>query len=994
VTVLLVTHDGGVYLDRTLEALAAQTRTPDRLVVVDIGSRQRVTELPAVGFPVQHLAGPPSSTFGEAITLAVRSLAPASSDDQWLWLLSADNAPEAGALAAMLAAVEISPSVAVAGPKLMQWADPQYLYSYGETLTPLGTSVELAEPLLDQAQYDRESDVTAVSSAGMLVRHRLWEQLGGFDRGLPAMDDALDFCIRARLAGHRVSLVPDARVLSAGRRAPGTAVIGPRTSRAKRERLTRTAQLHRRLVYAPALALPLHWLSLLPLAVLRALGQLLRKQPGSVVGEFAAAFAVAFGHPGRVVASRRRLAQTRKLSWSALAQLRLPWAEIRRRRSLAREETSSARRAGRHEIRFVASGGAAVVLVAGVVGLLVHLPLFGAPAVAAPALLPLNDIGTLWSQVGFGWRALGAGFAGAADPFVWVLALLGSLTFWSPSASIVVLYLLALPLAALAGWFAAARLTASPWLRVVAAVGWTLAPSFLFALDQGRLGAIVAHLLLPWLFFALTTARRSWEASAAAGLLGAAVLASAPSLWPALRALWLIVTISLAAAGRRGRGWHRLVPLPLPAAVLFLPLALQHLVQGTPLGVLADPGILLSQAGTAGEGLAAPPLGQTLAFLAGLPEATAAAWSASAVGSGLSPAAGLALAIVLAAPLLVLALAAPFLRGAPKAVAALVVAALGFATAVLAARLPVASVGADAVGPWPGPGLSLLWLGLLAAVVFGLSAGELALARVLRGALGAVVAVGVVAAAAPLLVSAALGGSHAVPGAERTVPALVAAQAASDPTLGTLVLSGEHGNGLTAGIERGTGAKLDDQSTLFNAAPADVALGDSLAVLAGNLASRGGYNPVPALEAQRIGFVLLTPATPESRAVHDRVTAALDGNPLFAPVTRTAHGTLWRYTGLDAGLPTAAPAGPDNLATPFGLGVLGVQLLVLILTLLLALPTAGLAESVRPEREARRGSGVRGTRAVAPAGSLAASSRPSTGAHAAVATPGGARHGE
>lgn len=951
-TAILVAHDGGIYLDRTLESLAEQTRQPDQIVVVDIGSDSRVTELPAGLRHVQQLTASPTLPLGEAVRAAVRVIAPAATDDEWLWLLSADNAPAPDALQAMLAALEIAPSVAVAGPKLMQWADPEYLYSFGETMTRFGTAVELAEPLLDQAQYDRESDVLAVASAGMLVRHRLWERLGGFDPGLPAVDDALDFCVRARLAGHRVALVPEARVLSAGRRAPGTAALGPRTSRGQRSRLVRTAQLHRRLAYAPPLAVPVHWLSLLPLAVIRALGQLLRKQPGSVLGEFGAAMAVGFGRLGRVHAARRRLRQERVLGWTAIDPLRLPWAEIRRRRALAWEDASAARRTGRHAIRFLSGGGAWTVIVAAVVGLAVHVPLLGAPMVDARGLLPLSDVGDLWGRLGYAWRGLGEGFMGVADPFTWLLALLAPLAFWSPSAVLVAIYLIAFPLAALAAWLAAARLTASPLLRAVAAAAWTLAPPFLVGLDEGRLGAVLAHLLLPWLFFALSTARRSWAAAATAALLAAGVLAGAPSLWPALLVVWIVATVVLASAGRRGRGWHRLLLLPIPALALFLPLAAQHVLRGTPLGILADPGVVVPSAG----GAAGSPLASALGFLVGMPTPGATGWDAASavLGGGLAGLLGVALLL----PMLALALASAFLPGASRSGIALGLVALGFGAVALGSRFAVASTGETAVPPWSGPALSLTWLGVVGAAVIWLSAGERSLTRAVRATLAAVAVAGVAAAVAPLLLLSASGGGGAIPGSLRTLPALVSAQASFDPSIGTLVLGAQPGNGLAASVVRGNGARLDQQSTLYSAATAGRALGRDVTALAVNLASRSGYDPVPALNAQRIGFVLLEPAAADSRAVYDRATAALDANPLLSHVTQTQHGTLWRYTGLDAGLPTAAPSGPSNLATGVGVAILSVQLLILLLTLLLALPTAGLADRVRPEREARRGSGL------------------------------------
>src|SRR5690606_25036902 len=114
---------------------------------------------------------------------------------------------------------------------------------------------------LDQAQYDVQSDFLAVAAGGMLVRRSVWTALGGFDPGLPSVDAALDFSVRARLAGHRVVGVPSARVATAG----PPELFGKRSlSAGAQNRIRRSAQLHRRLAWAPSLAVPLHWLTLVP----------------------------------------------------------------------------------------------------------------------------------------------------------------------------------------------------------------------------------------------------------------------------------------------------------------------------------------------------------------------------------------------------------------------------------------------------------------------------------------------------------------------------------------------------------------------------------------------------------------------------------------------------------------------------------------------------------------------------------------------------------
>ena len=72
------------------------------------------------------------------------------------------------------------------------------------------TGVEPGE--IDQGQHDGNRAVLAVSSAGMLVRRDVWDQLGGFDANLPLFRDDIDFCWRAHAAGYEVRVVTDAVV--------------------------------------------------------------------------------------------------------------------------------------------------------------------------------------------------------------------------------------------------------------------------------------------------------------------------------------------------------------------------------------------------------------------------------------------------------------------------------------------------------------------------------------------------------------------------------------------------------------------------------------------------------------------------------------------------------------------------------------------------------------------------------------------------------------
>jgi len=913
VTAILVVQDGDHWVDGTLEALSAQTRRTDALVVV---AEPHTTFDPArlERAGVTQVVTAPAGTFGAGLARALHAVGPAEGVDEWLWLLRADSAPAPDALAALLSAVELAPSVAVAGPKLVDAVDHGRLRSYGATMTRLGATVALVEDELDQAQYDTSPDVLAVAVDGALIRRTVWRDVGGLDPGLPSADAGLDLGVRVRLAGHRVVRVPAARVIRA-RRVEDVGRKRPTSARLRR-RISRTAQLHRRFVYAPGIMVPLHWLSLLPLAILRSVIHLLAKRPGAVPGEILAALLAAFD--GSIPASRSRLRRGRSAGWAAVAPFRMRGAELREQRAHERERADE--QAGREPDLVRASflgGGAWVVTAALAVGLVVFWRLLGASTVEGGGLVPLaGSPGELWSRLGWGWREIGLGFFGAADPAVGLWALLGSMTWWDPSFSLALLWVMALPLATLGAWWAATRLSERVWPPVAAAILWASAPAFLAALGEGRPAAVLAHLLLPWLVLALVEGARSWSAAAAAALLLAAVTASAPVLAPAL------VVLVLAWALARPRGFLRLVGVLIPATVLFAPLVIDAARRGTPLAVLADPGVVQPYTPTSGW-----------ALLIGRPDADGAGWKQLLAVAGLDGTGWQTLApAVLLAPLAALALLALFLPGARRSIPALVIAAGGLGTAWLAQGIHVTTMGTDTTGPWPGTALSLYWLGLIAAAIVTLEAIRWAAVGV-----GVTTVLAAVLAVLPLLASPLLGTSAVAPGDGRILPALADAAAAHDPGIGTLVITPEDDGSLVVQLQRGEGATLDDQSALF---AGRTALDDDeqmLARLAGNLASRGGFEPADELQALQVAFVVVTPLAPDAprdaSAVRERAVAALDASASLSAESDSADGTLWAFTALDRS--TAEPSPHHG----YGTGVLLAQALVFLVTLLIALPT-------------------------------------------------------
>ena len=494
------------------------------------------------------------------------------------------------------------------------------------------------------------------------------------------------------------------------------------------------------------------------------------------------------------------------------------------------------RAAATQELQFLGTGGGWVLLVsvAASVGLLAWL--IGAPGVGGGGLLPLSEAS---QHSGATPRTGGATSApDSSGPPTRspgrsrCSARSRSGRRRSPSCCV---WLLALPAAAMGAWFAASRLTERGSVRAVAALVWAFAPPFLIALGDGRPGAVLAHVLLGWLAFAAFGAATSWAAAATASLLFAAVIAAAPSLAPALIVAWVV------AMAVSGRAWGRLAMLPIPALALALPLIIDQIGRGNPIALARRPRPPGRQRGA--EHLATRArLPRRLAGAAGTPSSPACRTSTSGWRSARSscPSCSLAIAAVIA----------PRIR---SAVLALGAALLGFATAVGASHLAVATVGPAEIALWTGAGLSLAWLGLVLAAVVALDAratrSRVARVRGLRRCARR---------------RAADRDRHRHrPGRDRpgrrahACPRSSAAEAENDSRVTTMRLTPDADGSLRATLERGRGVTLDEQSTLADTAETLSAAEEQLAEIAGNLASRSGFDPDAAIREFGVSFVLL-----------------------------------------------------------------------------------------------------------------------------------------
>ena len=508
----MVSHDGGDFLPRTLAALAAQTRPADTCIGVDTGSRDHSAALLEQAFGNANVTvfDHARSGMGAAVQAGLSALAPAGDGGgatgtgpaaEWIWLLHDDAAPAPEALAELLHAVERAPSVTVAGCKQLDWHAERRLIDVGLSTSRWAERLTLIEAdELDQGQYDGRSDTFAVNSAGMLIRRDVWEDLRGFDPALPGSGDDVDFCWRNRLAGHRVVVVPGARMFHVSHRphALGNASAA------------RKAQVHLRLKHAAAWKVPLHAAGALLGSLFKLVLSIAVKDPGHGFSQLLATFG-ALGRPAAVIRGRRNAARTRRIRRSVIKGLQTPRREVwAHRRSLMEAigaDDSGEPLTANHPLAdqptgdsaddfaalttsergWVGNGALLAVLITTAASLIGLLSLFRAEAVSGGALIPASlRLGEIWDQASGWWITLGAGLPGHGDPFGYVLWILGVLGAGNANGALGWLLILAMPLSALGAWFAAGALTQRRRLRLAAALIWAGAPALQVALNQGR----------------------------------------------------------------------------------------------------------------------------------------------------------------------------------------------------------------------------------------------------------------------------------------------------------------------------------------------------------------------------------------------------------------------------------------------------------------------------------------------------------------------------
>ncbi len=210
VAVVIVTYNRADLLTRTLAGLAAQTRRPDAVIVVDNASTDHTQQVLAAvnDLPLQVVTSPENTGGAGGFHLGMRTAHEQGFDR--IWLMDDDVVPAAECLAVLMAhdgACLMAVREDLAG-RLVEKSALRFDLRNPLAVRPKTASVD--STYADRAAMPAEVALENVAFEGFLVKREVVDAIGFPDPTFFIFYDDVDFAIRARRAGFPVLGLRDA----------------------------------------------------------------------------------------------------------------------------------------------------------------------------------------------------------------------------------------------------------------------------------------------------------------------------------------------------------------------------------------------------------------------------------------------------------------------------------------------------------------------------------------------------------------------------------------------------------------------------------------------------------------------------------------------------------------------------------------------------------------------------------------------------------------
>lgn len=189
-------RDGRRWLPGVVATVAAQTRAPERFVVVDDGSRDdSVAWLRAHGVEVVERGAP--GGFAAAVNAGIA----ATGDCDAVALVNTDVELAPDWLERMEGALTAAPDAGAVACKMVRLDDPAVIDDAGDALRRDGVCEQRGRGRRDDGRFDGAGEVWGACAGAALYRRAALEAVGGFDERYGMYLEDVDLALRLRLSG-------------------------------------------------------------------------------------------------------------------------------------------------------------------------------------------------------------------------------------------------------------------------------------------------------------------------------------------------------------------------------------------------------------------------------------------------------------------------------------------------------------------------------------------------------------------------------------------------------------------------------------------------------------------------------------------------------------------------------------------------------------------------------------------------------------------------
>ncbi len=220
VSVVILNWNGRKFLQKFLPSVVEHTTLPDtEIVVADNGSTDDSLQYLKQNFPsVKIIAFDQNYGFTGGYNRALAQI-----DAEYYVLLNSDIETTPNWLQPIIQLMDSDEQIAAATPKLLDYNRKEYFEYAGATGGFIdkygypfcrGRIINTIEK--DEGQYNNTTEVFWGSGACLVVRAKLYSQLGGLDEDFFAHMEEIDLCWRLKNEGYKIMYVPQSSVYHVG----------------------------------------------------------------------------------------------------------------------------------------------------------------------------------------------------------------------------------------------------------------------------------------------------------------------------------------------------------------------------------------------------------------------------------------------------------------------------------------------------------------------------------------------------------------------------------------------------------------------------------------------------------------------------------------------------------------------------------------------------------------------------------------------------------